>query len=127
MVRWDKYDGLDRSLEVLDWVSPTEKTIYTKRILIEDHLRFNKWTDEYLDQIAGQTKIKLEPKNEDRLSDYCGQTKFAHYGKKFIKKIRCDQKTFIPYSERETTLTNFLSGTEDENSYVITEMPMQLW
>ena len=56
------------------------------------------------------SKVKVEPKNEDRLSDYCGLVKFRHYGKKFKRKVFCDPGKWRPYEERMTTLGSFCSS-----------------
>mmetsp|Transcript_91940 Transcript_91940/g.297412 ORF Transcript_91940/g.297412 Transcript_91940/m.297412 type:complete len:552 (-) Transcript_91940:39-1694(-) len=79
---------------------------------------FTKWKDdEYLLEHFGEFKAKCEPKNEDRLTDYCGQVKHG-------QKINCG-KDIIPYTETHMRLKKFLPHYKDKDwdKYVITQMP----
>jgi len=79
---------------------------------------FTKWKDDdYLLERFGEFKAKCEPKNEDRLTDYCGSMKFG-------QKIRCGKDT-IPYTETHMRLKKFLPKFRDKgfDKYVITQMP----
>lgn len=79
---------------------------------------FTRWKDDgYLLEKFGDFKAKCEPKNEDRLTDYCGQVKFG-------KKITCGKDT-IPYTETHMRITKFLPRYKDVafDKYIITQMP----
>lgn len=79
---------------------------------------FTKWKDDdYFLKNFGQFKAKCEPKNEDRLTDYCGQVKFG-------QKIVCGEDT-IPYTETHMKLHKFLPRYRERSfdKYVITQMP----
>mmetsp|Transcript_23043 Transcript_23043/g.50694 ORF Transcript_23043/g.50694 Transcript_23043/m.50694 type:complete len:515 (+) Transcript_23043:38-1582(+) len=76
-----------------------------------------KWDDEYLVENYGDLKAKTEPKNEDRLTDYCSQ-------KKFGEKVVCDKK-IKPYAESYMKVKDFLRSYRNESfeKYIITQMP----
>lgn len=76
------------------------------------------WTDQYIMEHFGDEVAKVEWRNEDRLTDYCGQSikgKFIH----------CPKDT-IPYVESRTSIRNFIrQSSKDPNwaKYIISQMP----
>mmetsp|Transcript_117080 Transcript_117080/g.303664 ORF Transcript_117080/g.303664 Transcript_117080/m.303664 type:complete len:536 (-) Transcript_117080:51-1658(-) len=79
---------------------------------------FTKWKDDtYLLENFGEFKAKTEPKNEDRLTDYCGDFKMG-------QKIKCGKDT-IPYTETHMRIKKFLPSFRKSSfdKYIITQMP----
>lgn len=82
---------------------------------------FKLWKDDfYIKNNFGRFKCKCEPKNEDRLTDYCGQRKFG-------QTIKCG-KNIIPYTETHLRLSKFIPRYKDVDfdKYVITQMPDEM-
>lgn len=76
------------------------------------------WTDQYIMDHFGSEVAKVEWRNEDRLTDYCGQD---------IKgeTIHCPKDT-IPYVESRTSIRNFIRKSREDPSwakYIISQMP----
>lgn len=76
------------------------------------------WTDKYIMDTFGDEVAKVEWRNEDRLTDYCGMN---------IKgqKIHCPKDT-IPYVESRTSIRNFIRQSTANPSwakYIISQMP----
>jgi len=121
----DFLDSWAGEIDVLTEISP--KTFWTKyhprKPFILKHFAkqspaFIKWQDDdYLLKEFGQFKAKCENKNEDRLTDYCGQ-------KRFGQKIKCGPET-IPYVETHMKLQKFIPRyqTVEFDKYVVTQMP----
>lgn len=79
---------------------------------------FQLWrNDSYLVEKFGDFKVKCEPKNEDRLTDYCGQVRFG-------QEIRCPTDT-IPYRETFLKLKKVIPRLGDDvfDKYVVSQMP----
>jgi len=76
------------------------------------------WTDEYIMDHFGDEVAKVEWRNEDRLTDYCGQNIKGKY-------IHCPQDT-IPYVESRTSIRNFIQKSQKDPTwakYIISQMP----
>jgi len=76
------------------------------------------WTDEYIIENFGDEVAKVEWRNEDRLTDYCGQKIKGKY-------ISCPRDT-IPYVEERTLISNFIKQTQKDEAwpkYIISQMP----
>mmetsp|Transcript_43025 Transcript_43025/g.96826 ORF Transcript_43025/g.96826 Transcript_43025/m.96826 type:complete len:512 (-) Transcript_43025:113-1648(-) len=76
------------------------------------------WTDEYIMEKFGDEVAKVEWRNEDRLTDYCGQRIRGKY-------ISCPKDT-IPYVEERTSIRNFIRRTRQDEAwpkYIISQMP----
>jgi hypothetical protein len=122
----DFYDSWAGSIDVLE-EEPDPQTFWThywpkKPFLLKNFAKrspaFTKWRDDdYLLKNFGQFKAKCEPKNEDRLTDYCNQVKFG-------KMVRCGKDT-IPYTELHMKIKKFLPKLRDPkfDKYIITQMP----
>ena len=75
------------------------------------------WTDENLKRNYGEFKVKTEPKNEDRLTDYC-------HGEMHRQRISCPRST-VPYQEQHMQLGDFVDQYHNYtfDRYVVTQMP----
>ena len=85
------------------------------------HPAFKKWKrDEYIRSRFGGHKVKIEKKNEDRLTDYCGLRKFGGV-------IECPRDV-EPYTETFINISRFMKNYRDTsfNHYVITQMPSDM-
>lgn len=79
---------------------------------------YEKWkSDAYLIEKFGRFVAKCEPRNEDRLTDYCNMEKNG-------EKVRCG-KDIIPYTETHLKLNKFWKRYENNtfDKYVVTQMP----
>lgn len=110
--------------EVEDMDPKTFWTKYwpTRPFLLKNFARkspaFEKWrNDSYIVENFGEFKAKCEPKNEDRLTDYCNQRKFG-------QMIRCP-RDIIPYTETHMKIRKFMPKMKDLafDKYIITQMP----
>eukprot|EP00929_Paragymnodinium_shiwhaense_P101415 TRINITY_DN64509_c0_g1_i1.p1 TRINITY_DN64509_c0_g1~~TRINITY_DN64509_c0_g1_i1.p1 ORF type:complete len:527 (+),score=111.28 TRINITY_DN64509_c0_g1_i1:76-1656(+) len=84
------------------------------------------WTDEYIMEKFGGAVAKTEWRNEDRLTDYCGQQVRGKDGKGEI--VKCPKDT-IPYVESRTSIRNFISQSTKNPSwdkYIISQMPDEM-
>ena len=83
------------------------------------HPAMSKWKDDgYLESSFGHHKVKIELKNEDRLTDYCGAVKFG-------TRVVCPQHV-QPYVEAYMNLSRFMQryrSVEKFDHYVITQLP----
>eukprot|EP00930_Biecheleria_cincta_P051691 TRINITY_DN3689_c0_g1_i1.p1 TRINITY_DN3689_c0_g1~~TRINITY_DN3689_c0_g1_i1.p1 ORF type:complete len:513 (+),score=89.48 TRINITY_DN3689_c0_g1_i1:52-1590(+) len=76
------------------------------------------WTDQYIMDSFGDEVAKVEWRNEDRLTDYCGQEVKGKY-------IHCPKDT-IPYVESRTSIRNFIKTSRADpewGKYIISQMP----
>jgi len=76
------------------------------------------WTDQYIMDNFGDEVTKVEWRNEDRLTDYCGQKVRGNY-------IHCP-KDIIPYVESRTSIRNFINQSRANpawKKYIISQMP----
>jgi hypothetical protein len=79
------------------------------------------WTDQYIMDKFGDEVAKVEWRNEDRLTDYCGAKIRGQY-------IHCPKDT-IPYVESRTSIRNFINQSRGDPSwpkYIISQMPDEM-
>ncbi|CAE8632489.1 unnamed protein product [Polarella glacialis] len=118
----DSWAGAVDVLEDLDpetfWTKYQPKKPFILKGFAKKSPAFTKWKDDaYLKEKFGEFKAKTEPKNEDRLTDYCNQVRFG-------QRIECGDD-IIPYTETHMKLHKFMPKFKDPafDKYVVTQMP----
>jgi hypothetical protein len=85
----------------------------------KNHRAMEKWKDDqYIIDNFGHYKVKIENKNEDRLTDYCGLEKFGDI-------VHCESDV-KPYVETYMNISRFMSRYRNPSKfdhYVVTQMP----
>ena len=115
----------DGEIDVLDEMTP--ETFWTEYYPLKpfvlkgwgkNHPAMTKWKDDdYIIDNFGQHKVKIELKNEDRLTDYCGQIKFG-------ERVICPQR-LQPYVESYMNMSRFMKryrAVDKFDHYVITQL-----
>eukprot|EP01051_Picozoa_sp_SAG22_P023066 SAG22_NODE_5789_length_952_cov_1.004689_1_plen_293_part_01 len=113
-------------IDVLDEMTP--ETFWTEYYPLKPfvlkgwgkgHPAMTKWKDDdYIIDNFGHHKVKIELKNEDRLTDYCGEVKFG-------ERVICPQR-LQPYVETYMNMSRFMKryrAVDKFDHYVITQLP----
>ena len=119
----DTWDGEIDALDDLtakrfwnDYVKPRRPLVL--RGAARDHPAFSLWKDDaYIVEHFGHFKVKIEDKNEDRLTDHCGH-------KRHGERIVCE-RVERPYRETFMNISRFMRRYRRPNydHYVISQMP----
>ena len=122
-------DTWDGEVDILDEMTP--ETFWTKywprkpfvlRGAANDHAAMKRWKDDdYIIRKFGHNKVKIELKNEDRLTDYCGLEKFG-------ETVECSDSV-LPYTETFMNISRFMKRYRNPakfDHYVITQMPADM-
>jgi len=120
---WDgELDEFDDDIDPeLFWTKYYPHRPFVMRGVGKKHPAYRKWKDDkYLSENFGQMKVKCENKNEDRLTDYCGDRKMGH-------QVQCPRTT-LPYVETYMNISKFLSQYRqpDHDTYAISQLPTDM-
>lgn len=122
----DSWDGLVDILDDMDpetfWTKYWPRKPFVLRGAANGHPAMKNWkSDEYIIRKYGHLKVKIENKNEDRLTDYCGLEKFG-------ETVECNESV-LPYTETYMNISRFMKRYRNPTKfdhYVITQMPSDM-